>query len=323
MDNQLKEIRKNSLDMWQDQAQLQEIKKIISQAPLTDLEFKTFCHVGKTSGLNPFLREMWAVKYKHSSPAQIFIGRDGYRKAAQRDIEYDYHQADAVYSNDIFKMINGIPHHEYTLTDRGHLVGAYCIAKRHKSSQPMFVFVDFKEYNLRQSMWQSKPATMIKKVAESQCLRACFQDVLGGTYTPEEVPISRVYDTSPNAPEPTSQTAKLKNIIQARSTKNEKNAAASGNTAPPIDVEAFEVSTEQGGNDEGVGSNPEEKIKVHNPGKADEPADEADIEEIYALMDEQKFTPERIDKALKYFKVTQLENLSDADAKLMLVQLKK
>ena len=27
---------------------------------------------------------------------------------------------------------------------------------------------------------------MIKKVAESQCLRACFQDLLGGTYAEEE-----------------------------------------------------------------------------------------------------------------------------------------
>jgi hypothetical protein len=54
----------------------------------------------------------------------------------------------------------------------------------------MYVFAELNEYSTGKSLWNAqtgKPATMIKKVAESQCLRACFQDLLGGTYGEEEM----------------------------------------------------------------------------------------------------------------------------------------
>jgi len=43
------------------------------------------------------------------------------------------------------------------------------------------------EYSTGRSVWKDKPATMIRKVAESQCLRACFQDLLGGSYDEAEM----------------------------------------------------------------------------------------------------------------------------------------
>jgi phage recombination protein Bet len=175
------------LMMWDNKEQLQEIKKLCAPT-LTESEFQYFVGLGKATRLNPFTREIWAVKYG-TGPAQVFIGRDGYRKAAQAHSEYDFHQADAVYENDEYEVINGEVHHKYKLNNRGLLVGAYCVAKRHKSSRPMYVFCELSEYSTGRSLWNSqtgKPATMIKKVAESQCLRACFQDLLGGTYAEEE-----------------------------------------------------------------------------------------------------------------------------------------
>jgi hypothetical protein len=65
-------------------------------------------------------------------------------------------------------------------------MGAYCLVKKHKSSKPTFVFVEINEYHKGQSVWKEKPATMIKKVAEAQALRAAFQDLFGGTYAQEE-----------------------------------------------------------------------------------------------------------------------------------------
>ena len=184
--NQLVHAESSQLALWDDSKKLEEVRKLFAPG-LTELEFQFFVGIGKAAQLNPFLRELWAVKYDKSQPAQVFIGRDGYRKAAQAHIEYDYHQCDAVYENDKFEVIQGEPRHAYTLTNRGKLVGAYCIAKRHKSSRPMYVFVDIGEYSTGKSVWRDKPATMIKKVAESQCLRACFQDLLGGTYGEEEI----------------------------------------------------------------------------------------------------------------------------------------
>ena len=44
------------------------------------------------------------------------------------------------------------------------------------------------EYSLPQSLWKSKPETMIKKVAEAQALRQSFQEVFAGTYSYAEIP---------------------------------------------------------------------------------------------------------------------------------------
>lgn len=186
MSNELSVSSGTNIVMWDDSKKLEEIRKLFAPN-LTEMEFQFFVGLGKASGLNPFTREIWSIKYDKNQPAQVFIGRDGYRKAAQAHPEYDYHQSDAVYENDEFEVTNGEVHHKYKLTSRGKLIGAYCIAKRHKSSRPIYVFVDVNEYSTGRSVWKDKPATMIKKVAESQCLRACFQDLLGGTYGEEEM----------------------------------------------------------------------------------------------------------------------------------------
>jgi len=165
--NEIATTTNNQLINWDDATKLEEIRKLFAPT-LTEMEFQFFVGLGKASGLNPFTREIWAVKYDKNAPAQVFIGRDGYRKAAQAHSEYDFHQSDAVYANDGFTVVNGEVEHKYTLTDRGKLVGAYCIAKRHKSSRPMYVFVDVSEYSTGRSVWKDKPATMIKKCFDSE-----------------------------------------------------------------------------------------------------------------------------------------------------------
>jgi len=171
--------------IWNDDKSLEEVKKLFAPN-LTNIEFSMFVQMGKATGLNPFLREIWAVKFGNN-PAQIFVGRDGYRKSAQSYPKYDYHYAEAVYSNDYFKSQDGVYHHEFNLKDRGELVGAFCNVKRKDSTRPISVFVEFKEYDLKQSIWKTKPATMIKKVAESQALRMAFQEKFAGTYEENEL----------------------------------------------------------------------------------------------------------------------------------------
>lgn len=176
-------LSKNNIN-WECDTQLKTIKDIYGKK-LTNEEFSTFVNLGLSTGLNPFLREIWAIKYG-DSPASIFIGRDGYRKSAQANKNYDYHMSDAVYSNDSFSVNNGEVNHVYRVVDRGILLGAYCIVKRHSSSKPLFVYVDLKEYDTQQSNWKTKKSTMIKKVAEAQCLRMAFQELFSGTYDESE-----------------------------------------------------------------------------------------------------------------------------------------
>lgn len=175
----------NAIQLWSDPSKTAEIKKLFAPT-LTDTEFQIFMGIGKATKTNPFLKEIWAVKYG-GKQASIFIGRDGYRKSAQAHEDYDYHIADAVYSLDKFTVKNGEIEHEYTFPDRGVLVGAYCTVKRKSSSKPSFVYVDLKEYKGSDgSLWSSKPATMIKKVAEAQALRMTFQELFSGTYDESE-----------------------------------------------------------------------------------------------------------------------------------------
>ena len=172
------------IQLWKDQTKLSEVKQLFAPK-LTENEFNTFVWIWKATWLNPFLREIWAVKYS-TQPASIFIWRDGYRKSAQSNKEYDYHTVDSVYSNDIFEVENWEVKHKYNFTNRWNLVWAYCIVKRKSATKSMFSFVDLSEYNTNLSVWKQKPATMIKKVAEAQALRWTFQELFAGTYDESE-----------------------------------------------------------------------------------------------------------------------------------------
>lgn len=182
---------------WNDPAMQMQIKESYG-SKLSEQEWKLFLGLGKATGLNPFLREIWAVKYG-TSPASIFIGRDGYRRSAEAHPEYDYHEVDAVYSNDEFSHKNGIVDHKYDLKNRGEVVGAYCIVKRKSASRPVVNFIDVTEYDLKQSVWNTKKATMAKKVAEAQGLRASFQELFAGTYEESEQDLKKapVVDAPP------------------------------------------------------------------------------------------------------------------------------
>lgn len=179
----------NELTIWSDN-KLTDIKKLFAPA-LTSNEFETFVWIWKATWLNPFLREIWAVKFG-SKPASIFIGRDGYRKSAQANKEYDYHIVDAVYENDDFLVRNWEVEHTYNFKNRWALIWAYCLVKRKSSSKAMFTFAELSEYNTWQSIWAAKPATMIKKVAEAQGLRWAFQELFAWTYEESEEVIEEV-----------------------------------------------------------------------------------------------------------------------------------
>lgn len=168
---------------WNDDKMQLEIKKQYGEK-LTETEWNLFLGLGKATGLNPFLREIWAVKYGTS--ASIFVGRDGYRRSAQNHPEYEYHYSAAVYDKDSYKIVNGEVVHEFNLSDRGSLVGAYCVVKRKSATRAAVNFVEFKEYKQAHGVWTTKPVTMIIKVAEAQGLRAAFQELFAGTYEESE-----------------------------------------------------------------------------------------------------------------------------------------
>lgn len=289
MNKALAAIKQSQMGMWECKDKQEEMKKLICKVKLSEVEFSTFIEMGKATQLNPFLKEIWVVKYDERSPASIFIGRDGYRKAAQRDPEYDFHETDAVYSNDTFKRnsITGEINHEYNLKDRGELLGAYCIVKRKSSGRPSYTWVKLSEYSTGKSLWNpqtGKPETMIKKVAECQGLRACFQDLLGGTYSQEEMERDGIKDITPEqeAPKQTRSQALM-----------EKIKAAKGQV---IDAEVIETG---------------------------ELASDDQLSEIHALLAIKVFEEGRLKSALDYYKVSTLAQLTSAQANDFIGNLNK
>lgn len=281
-----------TIDIWTNESKLSEIRKLVSpSAPLTDIEFSFMVELGRATQLNPFMREIWAVKYKQGVPASIFLGRDGYRKAAQRQPDYEYHQVNAVYSKDEFKITNNEIQHNYGFSNRGELIGAYCIVKRKSSQRYTYVMVTMEEYNSNQSLWKTKPETMIKKVAEAQALRQSFQEVLAGTYSDAEMPQEekpRLHVIDGNT-----QTEKLNNLL------NE----------PVIDEITGEVI--------------EQKKQTFVEGSNDIMASEEQINEINYLIFEKNLNGERIKRAYAVYGIESLDELTDAKARKFIFQLEK
>ena len=217
MTNELAINENKVLMMWKDQSQLKTIKDMYAKNA-TQEEFEIFVQLGISTGLNPFLRELWLIKYDKNAAAQIFVARDGYRKIISSNPNYEGHIVDAVYSNDEFNvdLIAGHVKHVPNFKSRGTLIGAYCIVYMQSSRIPHYVFVEINEYNTGRSVWKEKPSTMIKKVAECQAIRMADQ-TCSSTYSEEELPDNRIADHNPKS----KQLNKSLNIIQGETVDND------------------------------------------------------------------------------------------------------
>lgn len=82
------------------------------------------------------------------------------------------------------------------------LVGGWAIAYDKGRSHPVHIVVPLEEYAQDNSMWESKPATMIRKVAKAQALRELYPGCFKGTYVAEEMPAEDPRSVSYDMPEP-------------------------------------------------------------------------------------------------------------------------
>lgn len=136
----------------------------------TEPEFKLLMYMANTYGLDPLLKQIWAVKRSDNAPALIFAGRDGMLAIAHRSGHFDGMQSGVIY--------------EGTGKDKKP-VSAWCEIWRNDMSHSFKTEVPFSEYNTGFSVWKTNPSAMILKVAEAVCLRKAFS--VSGLYAPEEI----------------------------------------------------------------------------------------------------------------------------------------
>jgi phage recombination protein Bet len=154
----------------------------------TKEEFGLLMQLCTTYDLNPFAKEIWAIKMKEGEAAVIMTSRDGYIKISQRDANYMGFQSAVVREGDAFSFdpVNGAVQHSFG-AKRGAIMGAWAIA-HHRLRLPMVCYVEFSEYRGATPIWGKYPSAMIQKVAEVFVLKRQFG--ISGLVTREEMDVA-------------------------------------------------------------------------------------------------------------------------------------
>jgi len=153
---------------------------------VSDQELVFFMNTCKMQGLNPLVNgEVYLIKYSKEEPAQMVVGKDAYLRRA-------FEHPDYLYKQDGITVRRGqeIVQKEGCCIYPGEdLVGGWCRVYfiRNNKERTAYKEVAFSEYNKGQANWKSKPATMINKVAISQCVRDAFPKDYEGVYSEEEM----------------------------------------------------------------------------------------------------------------------------------------
>lgn len=169
---------------------LDVVKKTVCPANATDAEFLLFVEFCRSTKLNPLKHEVWFIKTegyyskKHNrqveGKVQIMTGINGYLTIANSQPEYDGMDEPEFFYKD--KMFN----------NKKELIK--CIARvwRKDRSRPAVGVAFWEEYfpgptESGKGIWETKPHVMLGKVAKSIALREAFIQILGGTYTEDEM----------------------------------------------------------------------------------------------------------------------------------------
>ena len=135
----------------------------------TDLsqgEFEMFAAVAIAFNLNPYLKEIYPIKY--GGKMNLITGYQTYIKRAETFPQYDGYDTDFI--------------------GEGKNLCCVCNVYRKDRSRPVTAKVYFSEYTQNNSMWNSKPHVMLEKVAIGTAFRRAFPVDLGGMpYTSEEI----------------------------------------------------------------------------------------------------------------------------------------
>jgi phage recombination protein Bet len=145
-------------------------------------EFEVFLMACQKTQLDPFLKQIYAVKRKAKRPDGSFgevmtiqTGIDGYRLIAERtdryapgpEPTYEYNQEGRLISATSYVKKMTADGTWHTVAASAH-IDEYC--QRNKEGYAM-------------GLWNNMPRTMLAKCAESQALRRAFPAEMSGVYT--------------------------------------------------------------------------------------------------------------------------------------------
>lgn len=152
---------------------------------ISDQEAIFFMNLCKAQKLNPLNgTDCYCVKYG-DKPAQLIVGKSAYMKRAFNNPNYLYKEDGVVVMSN-----NTVTKKEGCCVYPGErLIGGWCRVHYTRNGVQCHAYkeVAFSEYDKGQSTWKAMPATMIVKVAISQCVRDAFPDEYAGLYCEDEM----------------------------------------------------------------------------------------------------------------------------------------
>lgn len=165
---------------------------------VTDKEVAMYVQLCKAQQLNPFLKEAYLIKYSNSTPASIVVSKDAFTKRAEAHPQYDGMKSGIIVMSKDGKITEreGAFH-----LPNENVVGGWARVYRKDKKTETYDSVAYDEYAVKDSngnintMWRTKPATMIQKVAEVHALRKAFPERLSGMYVEEETDRAQVVST--------------------------------------------------------------------------------------------------------------------------------
>lgn len=164
--------------------QVDLIKRTVCRGASDD-ELLLFLHVCHKSGLDPFARQIYAIKRKVEGREVMTFQTsvDGYRAIAERTGNYaPGKEATFTYDKD-GKLLSATAYIKKRVGDAWFDVSA---TAHHDEYIPKWW--DSKEGKWKfPQMWEKMPHAMLAKCAESLVLRRAFPNEMSGTYTNEEM----------------------------------------------------------------------------------------------------------------------------------------
>ena len=155
----------------------------------TIAECRIFLETCKQYHLNPFTKEAYLIHYDNKNgdtASTIVLGKTCYMKMAEAHPQYDGFEAGVIVMDE---AAGELIHREGSIVYHGEtLVGGWAKTYRKDRSRPFYEEVNFSEYDTKKSLWVTKPATMIRKVALVHTLREAFPATFGGLIDESEVP---------------------------------------------------------------------------------------------------------------------------------------
>lgn len=158
--------------------------------PVEDREVYSFMAKCQARKLNPLAGDAYMTTYRNRCTgrveASVIVSKDYFLRTATQQETFDGFRAGVVVvdRDGCMERREGCIYGKQT----ERLVGGWAEVHDKSRSVPSRAEVSLAEYDQHRSLWLTKPATMIRKVALVQALREAYPGAYGGLYDATEMP---------------------------------------------------------------------------------------------------------------------------------------